>query len=41
MKIVKNPVKVVSDEKDFSAALDIITTHRSRAVMSDEIVKAK
>ena len=34
MKKVKNPVNVVSDEKDFSAVLDIITTHRSRALMS-------
>ena len=34
MKKVKNSVKTVSDEKDFSAVLDIITTHRSRALMS-------
>ena len=34
MKNVKTPVKLVSDEKDFSAVLDIITTHRSRALMS-------
>ena len=34
MKKVKNLVKIVSDEKDFSAVLDIITTHRSRALMS-------
>ena len=32
MKKVKNPVNVVSDEKDFSAVLDIITTHRSRVL---------
>lgn len=34
MKKAKKLVKVVSDEKDFSAVLDIITTHRSRALMS-------
>ena len=34
MKKEKRPVKIVSDEKDFSAVLDIITTHRSRALMS-------
>ena len=34
MKKEKCPVKIVSDEKDFSAVLDIITTHRSRALMS-------
>ena len=27
-------VKGVADEKDFAAVLDIITTHRSRALMS-------
>ena len=34
MKKEKHHVKIVSDEKDFSAVLDIITTHRSRALMS-------
>ena len=34
MKKVKNSVKTVSDEKDFSVVLDIITTHRTRALMS-------
>ena len=34
MKQLKNSVKVVADEKDFAAVLDIITTHRSRALMS-------
>ena len=34
MKKLKNPVKGVADEKDFSAVLDIITTHSSRALMS-------
>ncbi len=34
MKKVKVSVTIASDEKDFSAVLDIITTHRSRALMS-------
>lgn len=34
MEKEKKPVKIMSDEKDFSAVLDIIKTHRSRTLMS-------
>ncbi len=36
MKKAKNLVKVVSDEKGFSAVLDIITSHRSRVLKSED-----
>ena len=34
MKNTKRALMVAADEKDFAAVLDIITTHRSRALMS-------